>query len=155
MLSFKVKVYWQGLKRLHNTLLLLAMGADQGWAFSTPYCFCRVYFCPEISRKAIFSAWMTIFPGGNVNSCIYLLASDCKSREKYICIHPIFSCIGSHSSQVFKCTTAYRNRPYIHKGGKSLLFCSPTVLGVALTIPIIKTSLTAHSSIFFLWYNNK
>lgn len=58
------------------------MTADGGWAPSAPHCFCRVYFCPEVSRKAIFSAWMTIFPGGNENSWIYLLDSLIANQGK-------------------------------------------------------------------------
>lgn len=82
----------------------------------------------------------------DVSACL----PDCKSREKSICVHPICSCIGSPSSQVFNCSKVYGNKAYIHKGGKSLLSCCLMALGVAFTIPIIKTCLSIHQSPFFL-----
>lgn len=68
--------------KVPEPLFLLAMRTDWGWAPSDPHHFCRVYFCPEVSRKAKFSAWMTVFPGGNENSWIYLLASLIANQGK-------------------------------------------------------------------------
>lgn len=132
------------------TSLLLTLGADGRWALSTPHCFHRVYF-RDIKKGNILSldnhsSWGT-GKQLDVSACL----PGCKSREKYICIHPIFSYIAVHSRcQVFNSTKACGNGAYAQMGQKSLLLCCLMELCVAFTIPIIKPSLGVHSSISFL-----
>lgn len=55
-------------------------------------------FYPEISRKAIFSAWITTVPGEQENSWMYLLASQTAIKGK-IHLHPHHFLLHSSSFQ--------------------------------------------------------
>lgn len=78
--------------------LLLDLRADGRWALLSPHCLHRVYFFPEISRKAGFSAWITLIPGGQENSWLYLLASQTAIKGK-IHLHPHHFLLHSSSFQ--------------------------------------------------------